>query len=110
MCGIAGIATSAPDTALSDKAVVATRALHHRGPDETRYLSVRAGVPEVLEAERRPPAAEILAGSCRLSIVDLEGGSQPLANETGTVWVTYNGEIYNQGELRAELESLGHRF
>jgi asparagine synthase (glutamine-hydrolysing) len=110
MCGIAGIATTAPATALSEKAIAATRALHHRGPDETRYLSIAGGAPEVLEAGLRPPAAEILAGSCRLSIVDLEGGSQPLANEDDTVWVTYNGEIYNQSELRAELESLGHRF
>jgi asparagine synthase (glutamine-hydrolysing) len=110
MCGLAGIATTVPDASLSRKAFAATRALHHRGPDETGFLAVRNGVPELLDASSEPVPAEILAGSCRLSIVDLLGGHQPLANETGSVWVTYNGEIYNQSELRAELESLGHRF
>jgi asparagine synthase (glutamine-hydrolysing) len=46
----------------------------------------------------------------RLSIVDLAGGWQPVSNETGTVWVAYNGEIYNHAALRVELEALGHRF
>lgn len=46
----------------------------------------------------------------RLSIVDLAGGHQPLANEDGRVWVTYNGEIYNHADVRAELEADGHRY
>jgi asparagine synthase (glutamine-hydrolysing) len=46
----------------------------------------------------------------RLSIIDLEGGAQPLANEDGTIWIAYNGEIYNFAELRIDLEKRGHRF
>src|SRR5438046_2393294 len=49
-------------------------------------------------------------GIRRLSIIDLEGGHQPIANEAGTVWVVLNGEIYNFRELRDELQPLGHRF
>jgi asparagine synthase (glutamine-hydrolysing) len=46
----------------------------------------------------------------RLSIVDLAGGHQPLSNEDGTVWIVYNGEVYNHAELRSDLEARGHRF
>lgn len=69
-------------------------AIHHRGPDEEGFLVA-------------PPLA---AGSRRLSIIDLPGGSQPVWNENETLAVIFNGEIYNFRELRRELESLGHRF
>src|SRR5688572_10988742 len=46
----------------------------------------------------------------RLSIVDLAGGQQPLSNENARIWVTYNGEIYNHRDVRADLESCGHQF
>jgi asparagine synthase (glutamine-hydrolysing) len=110
MCGIAGVATTAPESALSRRAFMATDRLHHRGPDETRLLTVTDGVARVVEPDAEPTAADIVAGACRLSIIDLEGGHQPLANETATIWVTFNGEIYNQLALRHELERLGHRF
>jgi asparagine synthase (glutamine-hydrolysing) len=110
MCGIAGVATAAPDGALSKQAFLATRALFHRGPDETRLLTVADGAAHVVDVDAEPLPAEIVAGACRLSIIDLEGGGQPIANETSTVWVTYNGEIYNQLDLRRELERAGHRF
>ncbi len=60
----------------------------------------------------RDLARDARAGLChaRLSIVDLAGGQQPLANEDETLWVVFNGEIFNYVELRAELEDLGHRF
>ena len=95
MCGICGIfsfGTGAP----ADRAQLerSARAMAHRGPDdEGIYLDGAVGL-----------------GNRRLSIIDLAGGHQPLANEDETVWITFNGEIYNYRELRAELESRGHRF
>ncbi len=74
--------------------------LTHRGPDDageyTRPLD-----------DKRP---FVFLGHRRLSIIDLGTGHQPLANEDETVWVVFNGEIYNFQELRNRLESLGHRF
>lgn len=71
-----------------------TGALAHRGPDgEGFHIDGAIGL-----------------GHRRLSIIDLEGGSQPLANEDGSVWVTFNGEIYNYRELRSQLEGAGHVF
>ena len=69
-------------------------ALRHRGPDAEGHF-------------QRDP---ILLGHRRLSIIDLAAGQQPLGNEDGSVWVTFNGEIYNFQELRERLLGLGHRF
>ena len=93
MCGIAGHVTPAP---VANAALVArmTAALAHRGPDDGGLLV-------------RPHVA---LGHRRLAIVDRAGGKQPLANEDGTVWVSYNGEIYNHEALRHDLEGRGHRF
>jgi asparagine synthase (glutamine-hydrolysing) len=95
MCGIAGYfnlhSPSEPDDRLIRRMVSSIR---HRGPDEFgAYLDQRCGL-----------------GQARLSIIDLSCGSQPLANEDETVWITYNGEIFNYLELRSELKNLGHRF
>jgi len=69
-------------------------AIEHRGPDgHGFYVGQRMGLAHV-----------------RLSIVDVEGGAQPLANEDGQIVISYNGEIYNHLELRRELESVGHVF
>ncbi len=71
-----------------------TRSLRHRGPDdEGTYLDDFSAL-----------------GVCRLSIIDLETGHQPIANEDGTIWVVHNGEIYNFQALRDQLERRGHRF
>jgi asparagine synthase (glutamine-hydrolysing) len=68
--------------------------LRHRGPDEFGlYLGERAGL-----------------GHARLSIIDLETGQQPLSNEDGSLWIVYNGELFNYIELREELRALGHVF
>lgn len=96
MCGIAGIfdRTGAPDAARADLLARMTRTLHHRGPDdEGYYLDGPVGL-----------------GHRRLSIIDVAGGHQPVGNEDGTVWVVFNGEIYNYPDLTRELESKGHRF
>jgi asparagine synthase (glutamine-hydrolysing) len=95
MCGIAGILTKSGITE-AEKAQLKQMAdvLAHRGPDgEGFYFDRSIGL-----AHRR------------LSIIDLEGGKQPLSNEDGTVWVTFNGEIYNYLELREQLIHKGHRF
>ena len=94
MCGIAGFV--ARDGQAADRGILArmTASLAHRGPDgEGLYLD--------------GPAA---LGHRRLSIIDLADGAQPMANEDGSVWVTYNGEIYNEPELRAGLRARGHVF
>jgi len=68
--------------------------IHHRGPDdEGIYLSGSIGL-----------------GHKRLSIIDLSTGKQPISNENGTVWIVFNGEIYNYQELRVELVQKGHAF
>jgi len=82
-------------------------ALRHRGPDDGRFWSDSDGFCDALGVDR--PASVVLAHR-RLSIVDVDHGTQPMSNEDGTVWVTFNGEIYNQGPLRTELERRGHRF
>ena len=68
--------------------------LRHRGPDGSGYF--------------RDERAAL--GHTRLAIIDTAGGAQPLCNEDGTVWVTFNGEIFNYVELRDELRRLGHTF
>jgi asparagine synthase (glutamine-hydrolysing) len=68
--------------------------LHHRGPDDTGFY-VDDGIG---------------LANARLSIIDLEGGHQPIHNEDGTIQVTYNGEIYNFQQMRKALESFGHKF
>jgi asparagine synthase (glutamine-hydrolysing) len=95
MCGIAGfVAKDGLDAGAMDRVLAMRDVITHRGPDE-------AGVWHDTHA--------ILAHR-RLSIVDLSGGHQPLSNETGTVWVVFNGEIYNHADVRRELEAFGHRY
>jgi asparagine synthase (glutamine-hydrolysing) len=96
MCGITGVIAlreGLPPPALGDlRAMVG--AIRHRGPDEFGlYRDERAGL-----------------GHARLSIIDLATGQQPMSNEDGSVWVVFNGEIFNYPELREELVALGHSF
>src|SRR5919199_476205 len=94
MCGIVGILH--PDGRTADPRLLARMCARivHRGPDEE---GLRLAGPRAM-------------GMRRLSIIDVAGGHQPIANEDGSVEVVYNGEIYNFRELRAELEQHGHRF
>jgi asparagine synthase (glutamine-hydrolysing) len=94
MCGICGVVGIEPREAGETVVRRMMAAMVHRGPDEEGILF----------------ASPVAVGMRRLSIVDLPGGSQPVWNETETLAVVYNGEIYNFRELRADLEALGHRF
>jgi len=95
MCGIAGIVKLNPDDTVDEVRVKRMRdVLRHRGPDgEGLWLDGPVGL-----------------GHRRLSIVDVTAGHQPMANEDETVWITYNGEIYNHARLRPELQANGHRY
>lgn len=93
MCGICGVVTDGPrpDLDLVERMI---GRLGHRGPDGSGWVR-----------DRRAALAH-----ARLAVVDVAGGSQPLCNEDGSVWVTFNGEIFNYVELGADLRARGHRF
>lgn len=109
MCGIAGILSSSPHGGTVAAVARATRALNHRGPDDEGFWSDVVPTRRISAEELVDPATVVL-GHRRLSIVDVVGGAQPMSNESATVWVSFNGEIYNQRELREELAHAGHRF
>ncbi|MCR4405889.1 MAG: asparagine synthase (glutamine-hydrolyzing) [Anaerolineae bacterium] len=95
MCGIVGIynlKNQVPIEVPTLKSMLA--AIRHRGPDEFGIYT----------------DAQIGLGNARLSIIDLSTGSQPIANEDETLWIVFNGEIFNYVELRPELEARGHHF
>src|SRR5205085_10836652 len=95
MCGIAGILNWREPVDCAAEAAAMTARLARRGPDG-HGVHAEPG---------------LALGHRRLSIIDLSPrGAQPMTNEDGTVWLTFNGEIYNYRELRAELEAKGHRF
>jgi len=105
MCGIAGAAWTTEGEPLSPETLARMVAvLTHRGPDDEGTYFSRSGVNE----SSTGPAAAL--GHRRLSIIDIAGGHQPLANEDHTVWIVFNGEIYNFEQVRGELESRRHRF
>jgi asparagine synthase (glutamine-hydrolysing) len=96
MCGIAGLvnlslAAPAPDTALARRMAVA---IAHRGPDGAGGFG----------------DAHVALSHARLSIIDLEGGGQPMCDAQTRAWICFNGEIFNYLEIRAELEARGRRF
>lgn len=92
MCGIVGLYGDTDESLLLEM----LQSIEHRGPDD--------------EGTHVDPDGPVMHGARRLSIVDLADGHQPMTNEDGTVTVTYNGEIYNHRELRADLEAEGHTF
>ncbi|MDW7679070.1 MAG: asparagine synthase (glutamine-hydrolyzing) [bacterium] len=95
MCGICGIVNShREDTVNPDNLKQMCDVITHRGPDdEGIYVQKNVGL-----------------GMRRLSIIDLVSGKQPICNETGQIWIVFNGEIYNHKTLRAQLEGYGHKF
>src|SRR3989441_415383 len=94
MCGIAGIMSFNGRPVSSEEMGAMCTAMVHRGPDnEGFYIGPGVGL-----------------GRRRLSCIDLQTGPQPVHNEDGTIWVVFNGEIYNFRELRTQLQGLGHSF
>jgi asparagine synthase (glutamine-hydrolysing) len=95
MCGICGVFESGRERAI-ERATLKRMAdrIEHRGPDDEGYYA----------------CGEIGLGFRRLSIIDLEGGHQPLANEDESVWIVFNGEIYNYKELNRRFLAAGHSF
>jgi asparagine synthase (glutamine-hydrolysing) len=95
MCGIAGQFNFQRHEPVERETIVRmARSIAHRGPDDEGFFI----------------AGPVGLGFRRLSIIDLAGGHQPMSNSEGTVWIIFNGEIYNYKELRAELQSKGHEF
>jgi asparagine synthase (glutamine-hydrolysing) len=93
MCGIAGF-THLHSQPTPGRIEAATRSITHRGPDQQGTFS----------------NARVSLGAVRLKIIDLGGGDQPIHSEDGEAVIVFNGEVYNHGELRRELEGLGQRF
>jgi asparagine synthase (glutamine-hydrolysing) len=94
MCGICGIVDFSGENIPQEVVHRMADTLWHRGPDDAGYHS--------------EPGVGL--GHRRLSIIDVKGGQQPLSNEDESIWLTFNGEIYNHLELRSLLESNGHQF
>lgn len=95
MCGIYGVLDFSGEAKPLDSILASMgRLVEHRGPDDYGHYEGRG----------------VGLGMRRLSIIDLSGGHQPIANEDETVWLVLNGEIYNFQELRSQLERKGHRF
>ena len=95
MCGICGIVLFQPGIPVDQSVLKRMNdSIRHRGPDDEGYYQ----------------DAQASLAMRRLSIIDLHTGQQPISNETGDVWVVYNGEIYNFKDVRAELERRGHTF
>src|SRR5213078_4060433 len=95
MCGIAGIVKRDPRETVDESRLKRVRdVLRHRGPDGEGLLL----------------DGPVELGHRRLAIIDVAGGHQPMSNEDETIWIVYNGEIYNHAALRPGLEARGHRY
>lgn len=95
MCGIVGVVNLREPQPVPEQVLRSMLGMiRHRGPDEFGIY--------------RDEWANL--GNARLSIVDLAGGQQPIGNADRTLWIVFNGEIFNHVELRAELEAKGHQF
>src|SRR5437868_13389280 len=96
MCGVAGIIRFEPSDPSCEAQSMRRMlgAITHRGPDQFGIYQDDIAT----------------FGSVRLSIIDVANGRQPIPNEDGTLWIVFNGEIFNFVELRPDLENRGHRF
>src|SRR5206468_5373463 len=102
MCGVAGVVDFTGRAVDPDLVPAMCDAIRHRGPDDAGVVALPAG------ADGGRPVAHL--GNRRLSIIDVAGGHQPVANEDRSVWAVLNGEIYNFQDLRRDLQRRGHSF
>ncbi|MFO0902170.1 MAG: asparagine synthase (glutamine-hydrolyzing) [Pirellulales bacterium] len=106
MCGITGAIWTHPRRAIDEPTLARmTDALRHRGPDD-----VGTYVSDYRTRSPYEPLPGVALGFRRLAIIDLVAGAQPLSNEDGSIWLAFNGEIYNFQNLRHRLEGAGHTF
>lgn len=106
MCGITGAIWSDPRRAIDRPTLQRmTDSIRHRGPDDEGHY-----VSDLRVRPAYPAEPGVALGFRRLAIIDLATGAQPMSNEDGRVWVVFNGEIYNYGDLRRRLEGAGHTF
>ena len=119
MCGITGIYCANHERVNLRDLESMTASLQHRGPDDKGFLLADTLTGEVLQSREMALLKSFLEskrphlgiGHQRLSIIDLsDAGHQPMCNEDKSIWIVYNGEIYNYLEIRRELEPLGHHF
>src|SRR5687767_8713740 len=95
MCGIAGILKFEPrEHAEAPRLKRMGQALSHRGPDGSGVMA----------------DGQIGLAHRRLAIIDVAAGAQPMSNEDGSIWIVFNGEIYNHNDLRPMLQARGHRY
>lgn len=105
MCGITGALWSEPSSAIDPPTLNRmTDAIRHRGPDDAHTHW------DIDRRDGQGRSSSVALGFRRLSIIDIGGARQPMSNEDGSVWLVFNGEIYNFRELRRRLEGAGHRF
>lgn len=117
MCGICGILNLNNEPIDSRMLVSMRDIMIHRGPDGAGCVFLNSAKP-FLRQETNPltgiesisSSYDIGLGHRRLAIIDISAGHQPMSNEHGTVWIVFNGEIYNYRELRDELKAHGHTF
>jgi asparagine synthase (glutamine-hydrolysing) len=96
MCGICGVVSFGQERVEEHDVRAMAETIAHRGPDSDGFFVA--------------PDGQVGLGFRRLSIVDLTTGDQPMPNEDGSIWLIFNGEIYNHAEYRPRLEALGHRY
>ena len=108
MCGIAGVIRFDNKPIATDEMSAILNRLAHRGKDHCQIVK---GSTQLLPDSPLSRRAHVALGHRRLSIIDLsESAAQPMAYDDGTLWLVFNGEIYNYIELRDQLKQLGHRF
>jgi asparagine synthase (glutamine-hydrolysing) len=115
MCGICGVMAQNQCSIEAETIMKMCQVLAHRGPNDAGMLLIRGSQRVEVKGAGRPPSDlgrfDVVLGHRRLSIIDLSDfAHQPMSNEDGTVWIVFNGEIYNFQEIKPELEARGHLF